>query len=89
MNSRQRRKLRRFSESMYLGVEYAVRAHKARLQQKTEWLDARPWIDVTGDGEVPAYMLSEKAPPQNGHDMGKVVASIFKSLDSGKASFKD
>lgn len=46
------------------------------------WLDTRPWIDVTGDGEGPPHMLLEKTPPQNGHDIGKVFESIFKSLDS-------
>ena len=51
-------------------------------RQKTAWIDARPWTDVTGDGEVPPHMLLEKTPPQNGHDIGKVFESIFKSLDS-------
>lgn len=70
MNSRQRRKLRRFSERMYKTV-------------KPAWLDARPWIDVTGDGEAPPYMLFEKDQQPNGHDLGKVFESIFKSVDSG------
>lgn len=57
-------------------------------RQQTAWIDARPWIDVT-DGEVPPHMLLEKTPPQNGHDIGKVVLNrFFKSLDSGKASLE-
>lgn len=75
MNSRQRRKLRRFSERMYVS---------ARTQQTTAWLDERPWIDVTGDRVVPPYMLLEKAPPPNGHDLGKVFESVFKSLESSQ-----
>lgn len=84
MNSKQRRKRKRFSERMRA-------AHKARLQDPglASWLDERPWIDVTGDGEIPPYMLLEKTPPQNGHDIGKVVLNrFFKSLDSGKASLE-
>ena len=79
MNSRQRRKLRRFSERMYK----AVNIGDVCWCVEPAWLDARPWIDVTGDGEAPPYMLFEKDQQPNGHDLGKVFESIFKSLDSG------
>lgn len=79
MNSRQRRKLRRFSERMYK----AVNIGDVCWCVEPAWLDARPWIDVTGDGEAPPYMLFEKDQQPNGHDLGKVFESIFKSVDSG------
>lgn len=55
-------------------------------------LDARPWIDVTGDGEVPPYMMLERIPrPNDGIGPGGMQAvwdgaqETMKSIDEDRS----